>query len=276
MGKQLLNLGCGFRYHDEWTNIDINSTGQNVIAYNLLKGIPFSDETFDLVYHSHIIEHFSKDDAPKFLLECYRVLKKNGIIRVSFPDLEQIISHYIRLLTELKNGNLQYEKDYDWIMLELYDQTVRNVSGGEMFNYFVCESIPNEKFVLDRCGVEAKKLICAGKEQFYRIHGVGDKTFLEIIKYFRSKISSSINNLKKNSKNYLALKIGKFRLGGEIHQWMYDSYSLSRLLKTIGFKQIVVRDAFTSYLDDWKKYNLDTEFDGTIYKPDSNYIEAIK
>jgi predicted SAM-dependent methyltransferase len=127
MNKQLLNLGCGHRYHNEWTNIDFHSTGKKVIAYNLLKGIPFNDETFDLVYHSNVIEHFSKEDAPKFLKECYRVLKQDGIIRIAFPDLEQIVSHYIRLLTELKRGNMQYESDYDWIMLELYDQTVRNM-----------------------------------------------------------------------------------------------------------------------------------------------------
>jgi DNA primase large subunit len=72
------------------------------------------------------------------------------------------------------------------------------------------------------------------------------------------------------------LQIGKFRLGGEIHQWMYDSFSMGRLLKITGFSRIIVRDAFTSYLDDWRMYNLDTEPDGEIYKPDSNYIEAIK
>jgi predicted SAM-dependent methyltransferase len=171
MNKQFLNLGCGHRYHDEWTNVDFRRTGKNVIAANLLKGIPFNNDTFDMVYHSHAIEHFSKQDAPKFLKECYRVLKPNGIIRIAFPDLEQMVSHYIRLLKELQNGNMQYEPDYDWIMLELYDQTVRNISGGEMFQYFVRDSIPNEKFLLERCGIEAKKLIELGKKQFIEIHG---------------------------------------------------------------------------------------------------------
>jgi predicted SAM-dependent methyltransferase len=119
MNKQLLNLGCGHRYHAEWTNIDFHSTGENVIGYNLLKGIPFKDTTFDMVYHSHVIEHFSKEDAPNFLRECYRVLKQNGIIRIAFPDLEQIVSHYMRLLKEMKNGDTRHEADYDWIMLEL-------------------------------------------------------------------------------------------------------------------------------------------------------------
>jgi hypothetical protein len=60
-----------------------------------------------------------------------------------------------------------------WIMLELYDQTVRNFSGGEMFQYFVRESIPNENFVLERCGVEAKKLIESGRKRFIQNGGGG-------------------------------------------------------------------------------------------------------
>lgn len=76
--------------------------------------------------------------------------------------------------------------------------------------------------------------------------------------------------------HYRAYKIGRFRLGGEIHQWLYDSYSLGRLLLLAGFKEIIVRDAYTSYIENWQAFNLDTEPDGSVYKPDSGYIEAIK
>jgi hypothetical protein len=75
---------------------------------------------------------------------------------------------------------------------------------------------------------------------------------------------------------YKALSIGRFRMGGEIHLWMYDSFSIGRLLSSVGFKNIIIRDACTSYLKNWQDYHLDTEPDGSIYKPDSNYIEAIK
>jgi predicted SAM-dependent methyltransferase len=284
--KKFLNLGCGHRYRKEWTNIDFRSTGKEVMAYNLLKGIPFKDDTFDIVYHSNVIEHFSKEEAPKFLKECYRVLKSNGIIRIAFPDLEQIVFHYMRLLNELKKGNLQYEADYDWIMLELYDQTVRNISGGEMFKYFVRESIPNEKFVLERCGTEVKNLIRYGKEMFNESTPpppgntvlIQKHSIIDILKIVKRKILKLTKNSSEKifCKNYVAFNIGKFRLGGEIHQWMYDAYSLGRLLKIIGFKNIVTRDAFTSYYENWESFNLDTEEDGSIYKPDSNYVEAIK
>jgi hypothetical protein len=77
-------------------------------------------------------------------------------------------------------------------------------------------------------------------------------------------------------KEYKALEIGRFRLSGEIHQWAYDSYSMEKLLKDGWFINIAHRDALTSYFENWREFNLDTEPDGSIYKPDLNYIEAIK
>ena len=87
---KLLNLGCGARFHSDWTNVDFVSTVKNVLAHNLRMGIPFSNETYDVVYHSNVIEHFSKEEAPNFMGECYRVLKRNGIIRIAFPDSSYI------------------------------------------------------------------------------------------------------------------------------------------------------------------------------------------
>ena len=33
---------------------------QCVIAHDLRRGIPFADESFDVVYHSHVLEHLSR------------------------------------------------------------------------------------------------------------------------------------------------------------------------------------------------------------------------
>jgi hypothetical protein len=76
--------------------------------------------------------------------------------------------------------------------------------------------------------------------------------------------------------DYKALQFGRFRLGGEIHLWMYDRFSLSRLLMQSGFENPVQRTPFESAIEEWKRYNLDTEPDGTVYKPDSLYMEARK
>ena len=126
-----LNLGCGFNFHKEWINVDMTSNSPYVISHNLLKKFPFHKNQFDVVYNSHVLEHFPKEKAPYFVSECFRVLKPGGLIRVGVPDLENIVNEYLKQLHEnIENPNRLSEANYDWILLEMYDQTVRNRSGG--------------------------------------------------------------------------------------------------------------------------------------------------
>jgi SAM-dependent methyltransferase len=94
-----------------------------VVAWNLSRGVPFADSSFDVVYHSHVLEHFPKNAAAPFLRECRRVLKPTGRIRVVVPDLEQIVALYIEALTETAaDADLQRDQAYDQALFELFEQ----------------------------------------------------------------------------------------------------------------------------------------------------------
>jgi predicted SAM-dependent methyltransferase len=154
MGKlNHLNVGCGNKFHKQWVNVDMTSYSKDVISANLLKGIPFPDNEFDVLYHSQVLEHFPKEKAQDFMKECYRVLRKGGIIRVVVPNLENIIDEYKKFLTEnIENPNDVSAANYDWILLEMYDQTVRNHTGGQMAEYLKRPVLINENYVIDRLG----------------------------------------------------------------------------------------------------------------------------
>ena len=263
-----LNIGCGNHFDSSWTNIDFKKTRDGVIAYNLLKGIPFPDNSFELVYHSHVLEHFSKKDGINLMKECYRVLKPNGIIRVAIPDLEQITRNYLRLLEAgmASPNNAEIEADYNWILIEMYDQTIRNKSGGMMAEYLFQPTLTNEDFVFKRIGEEGRNL---------RNRFLNPQKFVDSPK---GKIKKTIKNIFKSLFRFTSNKysdLGKFRLQGEIHQWMYDRYSLSKLLEKVGFQSIIQRTAFESYMVNWDKYLLDGQ-DNIVRKPDSLFLEAKK
>ena len=282
---KLLNLGCGNHYHKEWINIDFSSDSEYVKAHNLIKGIPYNDNSIDVVYHSHLLEHFTKKDAAIFIRECYRVLIPQGTIRIAVPDLETIAKEYLRNLNRALHNEPNAESDYDWILLEMYDQTVRNTSGGEMAKYLFRKEIPNKEYVFNRLGNEAKNLhenYLNSKNTKTLQHkasispskktGIGNLSGLAkyILRhtFFRKEFEAINNDLN-------AFEVGRFRLSGEVHQYMYDRYSLSKLLSGCGFKNIKVVSAFESCINDWNKYQLDT-VEGITRKPDSLFIEAIK
>ena len=275
-----LNLGCGSRFCNDWINVNFTSSYKGVIAANLGKGIPFHDGSFELVYHSHLLEHFSKSEAPVFLKECFRVLKPGGVIRIVVPDLESIARNYLLELERARAGYESGQHNHEWMLLEMYDQVSRNESGGEMARYLFSEIVPNEQFVVSRCGSEVQNLIVSSRKSREVTQATtpsGKSAVRNILssllkpKLWREKLIQLLLG-----KEFKALQIGRFRLGGENHQWMYDSYSLERMLRDCGFNSIAVRNATESYVPDWASFNLDTEPDGVVYKPDSLFIEAIK
>jgi 2-polyprenyl-3-methyl-5-hydroxy-6-metoxy-1,4-benzoquinol methylase len=247
-----LNLGCGAHYHPDWLNVDFKSTHPSIVEHDLNKGIPFDNSTFNVVYHSHLLEHFPKHFAPDFLKECHRVLKPGGILRVVVPDLEQIARWYLLLLDRSLQGDLEAQRRYEWIMLEMFDQMVRNQSGGEMLAYWRQNPMPSEEFVIERMGAEVKGMLHTLRQQPFGAAAL----------------------LRKNQLG--SEQIGQFRRSGEIHHWMYDRYSLGKLLSDAGFCKIGVCRADESAIPGFNDFHLDLLPDGSVRKPDSLFMEAHK
>jgi predicted SAM-dependent methyltransferase len=271
-------VGCGNKFHKEWVNVDMSSNSPHVKSYNLLKGIPFPNDQFDVVYHSQVLEHFPKEKAPYFVRECLRILKPGGIIRVVVPDLENIVGEYIKHLNEnIRNPSSQSEANYDWILLEMYDQTVRNYSGGQMAEFLRQPELVNEKYILDRIGYVGRSIRDSyvakknSKQPIPNLMGFMKKIksvgIRGLSRYVVGRASSHISSEAK--------KIGSFRLGGEIHMWMYDQFSLSRLLKESGFEEIEIKTPNESSIPEWDKYELDVK-DGAVFDPTSLFMEARK
>lgn len=273
-----LNIGCGTNFHKAWVNIDIHSSSPYVEVHNIRNGLPFQPEEFHAVYCSHLLEHLKKNEAILLLKEVVRILMPRGVIRVVVPDLESIAQIYLEKLNAVYNGAIEAEPDYDWILLELFDQTVRNSGGGEMLHYLCNKNIKNKNFVLSRIGMEAEIFFNKKKDTLLENQSADIKA-RKSIKFAIKKTKFDILRLLVKfigDKDILeAFDEGIFRNSGEVHRWMYDRYSLKRLLQCVGFQDIQVCKANESRIVDFNTFDLDI-INGVVRKPDSLFMEGIK
>ena len=94
-----LHIGSGPHHLDGWVNIDsVEYPGVDKVL-DVTTGLPFEDVSF--IFAEHFIEHLHYRDAAFLLHECRRVLRDDGVLRLSTPNLDWVwASHYRRVLTE--------------------------------------------------------------------------------------------------------------------------------------------------------------------------------
>lgn len=263
-----LNVGCGAHYHPGWCNIDLVSSDPEVLQSDIRSGLPFEDNAFEAVYHSHVLEHLTPEQGEALIGECYRVLKPGGVLRVVVPDLEQISRIYLEMLAKAWNGDEDSEKNYEWMKLELLDQMVRHQSGGRMGPYMVDSEKGNAEFVRSRIGSELNS--CQSTQSASRTPSLRTWWTRQ-----RQQLSVKLIACLLGKEKASALSEGIFRQQGEIHRWMYDRYSLKMLCMRCGFSDFSVCAANQSTIEDFSKFQLDTLQD-KIRKPDSLFIECRK
>jgi SAM-dependent methyltransferase len=94
-GAFLLHIGCGKVDAPGFVNLDARPLPHVHIVHEDLLNLPMvPDSTFDLVYLSHVLEHVGRTQVKDALRELLRVTKPGGVVRVSVPDFDHILSIY--------------------------------------------------------------------------------------------------------------------------------------------------------------------------------------
>tara|TARA_A100001011_G_C14147287_1_gene772447 strand:+ start:229 stop:873 length:645 start_codon:yes stop_codon:yes gene_type:complete len=75
-------------------NIEFNRK-ENIVFADASKKFNFENNSVDVIYTSHMLEHLSRNSANHFIKECNRVLKKGGILRIVVPNIKKIIDDYL-------------------------------------------------------------------------------------------------------------------------------------------------------------------------------------
>jgi SAM-dependent methyltransferase len=272
---RLLNVGCGATFHRDWINIDSAPESKEVAAVDVVDGLPFGDGSFDAVYCSHMLEHLESQQGLALLAEMRRVLRPGGTVRVAVPDLETIASEYLRLLAQVRAG--RDEREYDWIMLELFDQLARDRSGGEMARYLADLDVADRDYVRARIGEQAERAWTATRHPaeplLQRLRNSGFGWFISRL---RCRLAALLVACVGGRRARQAFEKGLFRATGQVHRCMYDSFSLGRALQLAGFANARVCSADESRIAGFSKYALDIDERARVRKPDSLFMEADK
>jgi len=113
--ERRLHWGCGPITPYGWVNSDIYPfPGVDVVA-DVLKGLPFPDDHFEIIVSIHVLPEISYSNLDATLKELLRVLKPGGILRLSLPDMDKAIQAYL-------------DKDIDYFFL-IPDDRIRSLSG---------------------------------------------------------------------------------------------------------------------------------------------------
>jgi SAM-dependent methyltransferase len=258
-----LNLGCGSICHPDWINLDFIASRPDVVACDLRKPLPFADASADACYASHVLEHFGREHARAFLMQCRRVLRSGGVVRIVVPDLENIATAYLGSMD-------QSAANHDWMTLELIDQMVRTAPGGEIHKVLTSGGNANADFIVSRVGLDAEALL-AGKPQ-----STGGKPgWRHYLRRLREKAAGVAAGLVLGREGYDALNDGLFRRSGQVHLWMYDRVSLAALLIECGFASPRVCKADDSAIAGFSGTGFDV-VQGRVRKPDSLFMEAVR
>ncbi|MBW2998221.1 methyltransferase domain-containing protein [Candidatus Woesearchaeota archaeon] len=85
----------GKRIGDDWQTLDLIPDYNADVIADINKPLDMiEDNTYDLIYASHILEHVPWFKSVNVLKELFRILKPGGIVEIWVPDFEKIVQTY--------------------------------------------------------------------------------------------------------------------------------------------------------------------------------------
>jgi SAM-dependent methyltransferase len=226
--KRFYNIGAGAFSHPCWTNIDGDSEffgelyGKNeaVIKHDLFSRVPIpvADNSAEIIYTSHTIEHIDDASVIFLLKECYRMLKPGGIIRIVTPDLDKLYNAWLT-----SDTGFFYWKDQEQFSRDLHKFNLKTpLSEASLTQVFI------EVFA-----AQASEIVDVGAEK-----RISDEEFIQMTKemHYEDVLTycTSLCNIEIQKKFPYQ------------HMSWFNENKLGKLLKNSGFNNIVRSDYLKS------------------------------
>lgn len=115
-----LNLGCFDKHLPGFINVDVRPECNPDVVDDVIELNTFEDESVDLIYASHMLEHVKRNEVHSVLSNWWTKLKEGGVLRLSVPDFDAIVRRYIytKDLNELQCmifGSQKHTYDFHYV-----------------------------------------------------------------------------------------------------------------------------------------------------------------
>jgi len=252
--KRLYNIGAGGFSHPYWTNIDYYSDWYSSnrlktskgINYDLfsLEPLPIENESAEVVYTSHTVEHINNAAAQNMFNEAYRILKSDGFFRITTPNIDLEYRAYRENDRNYFYWIDMYSIPKNWQRAK-YNMPLSDASIEQIFLAHFASSIStlHSDDVPERINDDDFKSLFSSME------------YEEVLDYCVSKCS---------------LEIQRTNPGYHMNWWNFNK--MSSMLKKAGFDKIYLSGYGQSFCQILRDI---TVFDNTHPKI-SLYVEAIK
>jgi SAM-dependent methyltransferase len=162
-GQVRLNLGSGDCTSSEFINIDARPFRRSHLIADIQYLPMFADNSVDLIYASHVVEHIPRSQLLSALKEWCRILKPGGVFRFGVPDFDSLIEIYKlsnkrtdSIINQLMGQEGEYDRHYtiwnesfasDWLRRAGFKGSIRRWNPDEA---------PNHSFI-DKCNRQFKE-----------------------------------------------------------------------------------------------------------------------
>lgn len=105
-----LHIGCGYYTLNGWFNADIDIHNG---SYYLDAGqeYPFPDKSFKYIFSEHLFEHLTFQQGVNMLKESHRLLKEDGCMRITMPNMEFLIDLYLNPEKEINKAYIKWSTE---------------------------------------------------------------------------------------------------------------------------------------------------------------------
>jgi len=136
-----VHLACWHRHIPGFVHVDLCDL-PHIDHRSRIETLPFFDDaSVDLIYCSHALEYFDRDEARLALQEWHRVLKPGGTLRLAVPDFPALVRVY------QQTGELRS------ILGPLYGRMrVDTADGPQLIYHKTVYDEPSLRALLEECG----------------------------------------------------------------------------------------------------------------------------